>query len=226
MAISTDEERMKKIITIIIFLSATVFAQKGQYGFTIEGGMNFPTGDFNNFYNPEFGGFGGLFYNFSDAGRVTATVGYNGWSLDLDALNQSAKENGNTGSYNIEAPISAIPILINVKYFLRSSSQITPYIMLEGGIYKITREIYGQYIDENNNSDKITPQTDNSTDGSINLGMGIEYPINEIMNFNFSARYHFILNKSVHNLGDYGYSAEYSTNNFFSLSAGLNIFFE
>jgi len=216
---------MKKTIFILIIFTASLFAQEGEYGFTINGGMNFPTSDFANYYNASFGGFGGVFYNFSETGRVSATIRYNSWSLDLDALNEDVKNNGNTGSYNIEAPISAIPILINVKFFLKTEMSFTPYLLLEGGVYKITREVYGKYINEDGASSSVTPRSDKTTDGSINLGLGIEYPINEIINLDISARYHYLLNEDVYNLGDYGYGSSYSTINFISIYAGLNIFF-
>lgn len=217
---------MKKTIIILLFLTATIFAQKGEYGFTINGGLSFPTGDFANYYNASFGGFGGVFYNFSETGRVTATIGYNAWSLDLDALNEDVKNNGNTGSYNIEAPIDVIPILVNVKFFLKTELPFNPYVLLEGGVYKITREVYGKYISEDGISNNVTNRSENKTDGSFNLGVGMEYPINEIINLDINARYHYLLSKDTYNLGDYGYAASYSAINFISISAGLNIFFE
>jgi hypothetical protein len=217
---------MKKILLIILLLATSLFAQKAQYGFTVSGGMSFPTDDFTNFYNASFGGFGGVFYNFSETGRVSATIGYNGWSVDLDALNENLANSGNTGKYNLEAPISAIPILIGVKFFFKTKMSFTPYVMAEGGIYKITREVYGQYINEDGSSIALTPQSEKSTDGALNIGFGIEYPINETMNFDINASYHYILNKDVYNLGDAGYASSYSTTNFISINAGLNIFFQ
>ena len=216
---------MKKTLLILILFTASLFAQKGEYGFTIKGGINFPTGDFANFYNASFGGFGGIFYNFSETGRVSATIGYNAWSLDLDALNEDVKNSGNTGRYNIEAPINAIPILINVKFFPKTEMNFKPYFLLEGGVYKITREVYGKYINEDGISNSVTNRSEKTTDGSLSLGLGIEYPINDVMNLDISSRYHYIFNEDVHNLGDEGYASSYSTNNFISVSAGLNIFF-
>jgi len=217
---------MKNTIFILILFTTSLFAQEGEYGFTIKGGMNFPVGDFDNYYNASFGGFGGVFYNFSETGRVSATIGYNAWSLDLDALNEDVKNNGNTGSYNIEAPVSAIPILINVKFFLKTETSFSPYLLFEGGVYKITREVYGKYINEDGTSNSITPRSDKTTNGSINLGLGIDYPLNEIINLDISARYHYLLNEDVYNLGDVGGSvSSYSTINFISVYAGLNIFF-
>ena len=98
--------------------------------------------------------------------------------------------------------------------------------MLEGGAYKITREVYGKYINDEGVSSSVTPRSDKTTNGSINLGLGLEYPINEIINLDISARYHYLLNEDVYNLGDYGYGSSYSTINFISISAGLNIFFQ
>ena len=102
----------------------------------------------------------------------------------------------------------------------------TPYLLLEGGVYNITREVYGKYSNDNGNTGSVTPRSDKATNGSINLGLGLEYPINEIINVDIGARYHYVLNEDVYNFGDYGYGSSYSTINFISLSAGLNIFFK
>ncbi|MCF6268526.1 MAG: porin family protein [Melioribacteraceae bacterium] len=217
---------MKKTILILLLSAAALSAQEGEYGFTINGSLNFPGGDFDDYYNASFGGSGGIFYNFSETGRVSATIGYNAWSLDLDALNEDVKKSENPGSYNIEAPINAIPFLINVKFFLKTETSVTPYLLLEGGVYNITREVYGKYINEDGVSNKVTPRSDKTFDGSLNLGLGIEYPINELINLDINARYHYLLNKDTYNLGDAGYGYSYSTINFISISAGLNIFFK
>ncbi len=217
---------MKRLLLIIVLISTSIIAQKGQYGFTVNGGMNFPTGDFATFYNTSFGGFGGIFYNFSETGRVSAIIGYNSWSVDLDALNEDLTNSGNKGKYNLEAPISAIPILIGIKFFLKTKMTFSPYAMAEGGIYKITREVYGQYISEDGSATPLTPQSDKTNDGAFNIGFGIEYPINETMHFDINAKYHYILNKDVYNLGYAGYASSYSTISFISINAGLNIFFQ
>ncbi len=217
---------MKKIFFTLLLLSSFLLAQKGEYGFTVKGGMNFPTGDFANYYNASFGGFGGIFYNFSETARVSAIIGYNTWALDLDAFNEDVKKNGNKGDYNIEAPINAIPMLINVKFFPKTEMSFKPYFLLEGGIYKITRDAYGKYINESGVSNNITKRSDKTTDGCITLGLGIEYPINEVMNFDISSRYHYIFNEDIHNLGTEGYATSYSTSHFISVYAGLNIFFK
>ena len=217
---------MKKILFIIVLLSTSLIAQKGQYGFAVSGGMNIPTGDFANFYNTAFGGFGGIFYNFSETGRVSAIIGYNSWAVDLDAVNENLTNSGNKGKYNLEAPVSAIPILIGIKFFLKTKMTFTPYIMAEGGIYKITREVYGQYINGDGAATPLTPQSDRTNDGAFNVGFGIEYPINETINFDINAKYHYILNKDTYNLGDAGYASSYSAISFISINAGLNIFFQ
>lgn len=216
---------MKKSLLFLLLFTSYLFAQKGDYGLTIKGGLNFPIGDFNNYYNASLGGFGGAFYNFSETGRVSFTIGYNSWPIDLDALNEDLKNSGNTGRYNIEAPINAIPILINVKFFLKTELSFTPYFQLEGGVYNITREVYGKYINLEGVAQSITSRNENTTDGSISLGFGAEYPINEIINFDISTRYHLILYKYLHSIAGGGYETNSNTNNFISLSAGLNIFF-
>jgi len=217
---------MKKYFLIICFLglSSLIYGQ-ADYGFTIKGGANFPVGDFSKYYSTGFGGFGGLFYNVNKTTRVSFIIGYNSWSVDLDALNEELKNSGNTGRYDVEAPVKTVPILINVKFFWRNNEKFHPYVVLEGGVYKISRELYGRYIPADGESLRLTPQSEDVTDGSLNFGVGFEYPINEVITLDVSSRYHLVLNQDVHNFGDAGYGTSYSTNNFISVFAGINVFF-
>ena len=218
---------MKKYFLIICFLGFSIF-NYGQYdyGFTLKGGANFPVGDFSKYYNAGLGAFGGIFYNINNTTRIAFSIGYNSWAVDLDALNEDLKNSGNTGQYDVEAPIKTVPILINVKFFWRNNKKFHPYAVLEGGVYKISRELYGRYISADGASLRLTPQSENTTDGSLNFGFGFEYPINEIITFDVSSRYHLVLNQNVHNFGDAGYGTSYSTNNFISVFAGINVFFQ
>ena len=182
---------MRKHLLIICFLgySSFIFGQS-DYGFTLKGGANFPVGDFSKYYNAGLGAFGGIFYNINNTTRIAFSIGYNSWAVDLDALNEDLKNSGNTGQYDVEAPIKTVPILINVKFFWRNNKEFHPYVVLEGGVYKISRELYGRYISADGESLRITPQSEDVTDGSLNLGIGFEYPINEIITFDISSRYH------------------------------------
>jgi len=219
---------VKKHFLIIYLLSLSVlhYGQQPDYGFTLKGGVNFPVGDFSKYYNAGLGGFGGLFYNINPTTRVSASIGYNSWTVDLDALNEELTNSGNTGKYDVEAPIKTVPILINVKFFWRNNEKLHPYALLEGGIYKITREVYGRYIYDTGESIKITAQSENVTNGSFNVGVGFEYLINEVITVDVSSRYHLVLNQDVYNFGDAGYGTSYSTNNFISVFAGINVFFQ
>ena len=104
---------MKKYILVFCFVTfSNLMYGQADYGFTLKGGVNFPAGDFAKFYNSGFGGFGGVFYNLRPSTRFSFTVGYNSWSLDLDALNEELKNSGNTGRYDVEAPVKTVPIFI------------------------------------------------------------------------------------------------------------------
>jgi len=213
------------IIFCLMIFTGSIYGQ-ADYGFTLKGGVNFPVGDFVKYYNAGFGGFGGLFYNINSTTRISFTIGYNSWALDLDALNKDLNDSGNPGRYDIEAPISTIPILINVKFFWRKNKKFHPYVVLEGGVYKTSKEVYGRFIPQDGKSLQVTPRDVSTTDGSFNFGVGFEYPLNEVLTLDVSSRYHLVLNQDVYNLGDIGYGTTYSTNNFISIFAGINVFFQ
>ncbi|VAX18515.1 hypothetical protein MNBD_IGNAVI01-2194 [hydrothermal vent metagenome] len=213
------------IIFCLMIFTGSVYGQ-ADYGFTLKGGVNFPVGDFVKYYNAGLGGFGGLFYNINSTTRISLTIGYNSWALDLDALNKDLNNSGNPGKYDIEAPISTIPILINVKFFWRKNKKFHPYAVLEGGVYKTSKQVYGKFIPQDGESLQVTPRDVSTTDGSFNFGVGFEYPLNETLTLDVSSRYHLVLNQDVYNLGDAGYGTTYSTNNFISIFAGINVFFQ
>lgn len=218
---------MKKQFILIYFLifSSLLYGQS-DLGFTVKGGLNFPVGDFTTYYNAGLGGFGGLFYNINKTTRISFSVGYNSWSLDLDALNQELKNSGNTGKYDVEAPVKAVSILLNVKFFWRENENFHPYLVLEAGIYNTTREVFGRYIYDTGESLTVNPSTTTSSDGSFIFGGGFEYPVNEVIALDVSAKYHLLLSQDVYNFGDAGYGTSYSTINFISVFAGINVFFQ
>lgn len=217
---------MNKQITLILFFLSNLIYGQADFGFTIKGGINFPISDFSNHYNAGIGGLGGVLYNINNTTRLEFTIGYNNWTLDLEALNQSVENSGSSTIYDIEAPIKAVPILLNVKYFFTKIKTIHPYVILEGGIYKITREVYGKFFDENGNQFTYKPSTEKYNDGCLNFGAGVEYPVNEIVSLDFTFRYHLILNETVYNYGEYGYASSFSANKFISTYVGLLVFFE
>jgi len=216
---------MKKYLSavLILLIVSSVHAQK-DFGFTLKAGANFPTGDFSTYYNAGFGGLGGVFYNISENTRVTFTIGYNSWALNVDAFNKAMNENGYTGTFDVTAPIEAIPFLLNVKFFWGGVSKFHPYALLEGGIYKYSRQMTGRYID-GEEIQKINSAKENMTNGSFSLGLGFEYPINEIIMFDIFTKYNIVINEEVYNLGDSNYQTSYSSSNFISIFVGVNIFF-
>lgn len=218
---------MKKLVFILsmLFFTSSIFGQSN-FGFTLKGGLNIPMSDFDTYYNAGFGVYGALFYDLNKTTRLAFNAGYNSWALDLDALNEALNNSGNPGRYDAEAPIMTVPILLAVKFFWRDNENFQPYIVLEGGVYNITREFYGRYIDENGVALPATNQTETSTDGAFNFGVGFEYPINEVIALDVSAKYHMLLSEDVYNFGDAGYETSYSTINFISVFAGINVFFQ
>lgn len=218
---------MKKVFVIIYLMIFSGFASgQSNYGFTLKGGLNLPMGDFATYYDAGFGVYGGLFYDLNKTTRLAFNVGYNNWALDLDALNEALNNSGNPGSYDAEGPINTVPILLAVKFFWRDNENFQPYVVLEGGVYNITREFYGRYIDENGVPLPSTSKTESSTDGAFNFGVGFEYPINEVIALDVSAKFHLLLAQDVYNFGDAGYGTSYSTINFISIFAGINVFFQ
>ena len=81
----------------------------------------------------------------------------------------------------------------------------------------------GRYID-GEETQKINTTKDTGTNGSFNLGLGFEYPINEIIMFEIITMYHIVINEEVYNFGDSVYQTSYSASNFMSVFAGVNIF--
>ena len=110
---------MKTFLTII-FIIVITFSSNAQskFGVGLSGGVNFPTGDFDEFYNAGYGGDLHFLYHLGNEAIFTLAVGYNRWNLDVDALNKLVAESGFFYHFDLDSDFSIIPVLLGVRWYL------------------------------------------------------------------------------------------------------------
>ena len=193
---------MKKInyyaFIVVIFLAVSINAQ---FGISAKGGAYIPIGEFTTNYNSGYGGEFTLIYRTNPNFELGITSGYSSYGADEDVLNeriyQEYKEiidNINLdGTIDAEAPLSTIPLTLNIKY-LFGNKKFKPYFFFEGGIFFYEIKTTAKLDVVNGKSYDITEtnQEDNST--MLGIGGGLQFRIARNLFFDVSAKWSIMNN--------------------------------
>lgn len=209
---------MRKIVVVLLLsVTSVMFAQdKSKLSTTLNAGLAFPSGDFGNVYNTGFGGELSIAYNLEWNSQLYASLGYSHWSINNDNLNNNSTA---PGIYDVKAPVTALPVLLGVRWFWQQEN-FAPYLLIEGGIYNYSLEVSGTYTN-NGTVTIIRPKDETYRESSFNIGLGGIWQLNDDVDLDIKARYHFVSSSKKYNLGDGAYDAEFNTSKFISLMAGI-----
>ena len=183
---------------IVTFLAVSLQAQ---FGISAKGGAYIPVGEFTTNYNSGYGGEFTLIYRTNPNFELGITSGYSSYGADEDVLNeriyQEYKEiidNINVdGTIDAEAPLSTIPLTLNIKY-LFGNKKFKPYFFFEGGIFFYEIKTTAKLDVVNGKSYDITEtnQEDNST--MLGIGGGLQFRITRNLFFDVSAKWSIMNN--------------------------------
>lgn len=208
-------------ITLIVVFSFTLFAQEEEpFGVTLNAGFAFPLGDYGKIYNAGLSTEFVFSYDLEWNTNFYAVLGYTRWTLDNEAFN---KNYSGSGKFDIKAPISAMPVLVGIRWFWEHE-KYAPYVLIEGGIYNYSREVSGTYL-ENGIVSPIRPKDDTFRETTFNFGIGGIWRLNEDIDLDVKARYHLVSDSNTYNYGDTGYDYRVSTSKFISVLAGVQFKF-
>jgi hypothetical protein len=196
---------------------------KSKFGVSINGGLGFPLGDFNEVYKMGFGFNTSIFYALEETTELGAVIGYFSWSFDNSKFNNAFKDAGLEGNFNVAAPIHVLPLLIQVKFKL-PREDFNPYILIEGGIYYTSVQLSGTFTSPDTTITFDEPTIKNSEAG-MSFGLGTEIPSSENLEFDIRLTYHLVPTVNIYNFGSIGYQKDVSTNKFISVVAGVNYLF-
>lgn len=218
------------ILFLIITLTLLVNAQS-DFAFGINGNVNFPNGEFTEYFGTGYGGDAHFLYLFGNSSIFSLSVGYNRFDLDEGAFNAKADELGLNVNFDVESSFSTIPILLGVKwYFLKQKNQ-SPYIMIEGGFYNYNFAFKGtaNIIDPGGNNIPIEiPEIDEKgTETMLRISAGYIYFIQKHWFIDASVNYIVLTDAFAVDVPTDPEEAQEITGaaqtlNYFSVSAGIN----
>jgi len=225
---------MKKIFLLFLFVGVTTFSygQRKQKGVDIKVGYNTPAFNFDDLYESGLGFSVSLLYPFYDNLQFTLSSGYSKWKFDSMAFNLKYS-NEYYLYFNIEAPLTFIPLTFGIKYY-STNSKVRPYFSAQVGFYYYSQVTSGSYIwtspvaDSNGEPAVIPEIKESGFRPMLNIGAGVTTPINKNLDLDFQVAMHGLYN-AQHVSGSNntsGVDGESSTIYFISISGGINYYFE
>lgn len=212
---------MKKVFTVLflLWLSSLNYGQENTWGITAYGGLAIPTQDFGKYYDNGYTFAAGAIYDFKYSTRVAITIGYTAWDLNKDEFNKSLEQD--SIRFDGTAPVKAIPLLLQIKWF-GTQERLKLYGLVEAGFYFTKSEFNGDVFIADTLAGRISGKK-SSTNTGINLGIGLTYDLSEKLEIDVSGKYHIVSVKSTYNFSGITQSGSINSDQYWSVSAGINI---
>lgn len=182
---------MKKLLMFIILSFSLISTCFAQFGVGATGYTSIPSGEFSDFYNAGFGGSGRITYFLHNDKQVYFNVGYHQWKFDNSKFNKWFKNNGGVGEFDLDAPVTAIPLLIGLKYIVADFSNLKTYIDVSAGYYLIKAETSGEYKNNGQSLD-VGDESENFEELALGIGAGIMIPLAKKLNADIGVKVDFI----------------------------------
>jgi opacity protein-like surface antigen len=214
---------MKKIFLVLLVAAFSVssFAQENVWGVTAYGGSAIPTAGFADFYKNGYTFSGGAIYSYKFNTRISVTLGYSRWELDEASFNNALQTDSMNISFNGEAPVRAIPLQLQIKWY-GTNEGIKPYALIEGGFYFIKSEFKGEVFQADTLAGSISG-SNTSTNTGITLGLGLSYDLFKNVELDVAGRYHIVAINNSYNFVPVNISSNINSDQYWSLTAGVNI---
>jgi opacity protein-like surface antigen len=220
---------MKKTSLLIILLVSvftSISLSQNKFGINISGGYTMLLGDFKEYYNNSFMGTGSAFMDLKSM-QISLASGYTVWNSDKEAQQKLWEEQGGEGTLDLEAPATAIPLMLNIKYYLGKMKKVKPYILLAGGVNFITVEYTGQLLNDDLPGGVLDiDQSDSFSETTLALGIGAAFPVSKKASIDLNIKYNIMNDSEV--IGSPGaeeQSLDARTLSFISLMVGVDYTF-
>jgi hypothetical protein len=221
---------MKKLF-VFLFILAIVPVTFGQivpkFGLGISAGVVFPQSDMSNVYKTGYGGNLTVILPIPGPFEFSASVGYYGFKFNNDYLNDLYRTQFNTqGNFNIEAPMSMIPITANARYYF-TPALVRPYGEVNLGISLASIKVT---IPDPIPGDPFRTLTSEASETKqyIGIGAGIVVGIGVVANLDVNLRYvllghDFGTEKTITSGGSTTIESSKSKGSYFGASVGVRV---
>ncbi len=220
---------MKRTIYILfLILSVSIInGQDNRTGIDFKVGYNSPAFNFDDFYEGGLGISFGALYPFYENLQFSLNTGYTKWTFDNTAYNLK-NSNDNYADFNLEAPITLIPLTLGIKYYA-TSSKVRPYVSAEFGFYYYTQTATGNYTWVPTGETFSIPELkDSGFRTMLNIGAGVVAPLNEAWDFDLQIKMNGLFNaQSVSGSNNSGsVEGTSSTLYYISIMGGINYYYD
>jgi len=220
---------MKKAVYILfVILSVTITnGQDNRTGIDFKVGYNSPAFNFDDFYEGGLGMSFGMLYPFYENLQFSLNTGYTKWTFDNQAFNLK-NSNDNYSDFNIDAPITLIPLTLGIKYYA-TNSKVRPYFSAEFGFFYFKQKATGTYTwVQSGETFKIPELEDSGFRTMLNIGAGVAVPLDKDWDLDFQIKMNGLFNaQSVSGSNNSGsVEGTSSTLYYISIAGGINYYFE
>ncbi|MBA4320304.1 MAG: hypothetical protein C0412_18055 [Flavobacterium sp.] len=167
---------MKRFFTGLILIACIISNTNAQISISAYGAASIPSGDFSNYYKTAFGFRGNIFYSSSYNTSFFLHSGYNVWQFNNDKFNDWFHESDGVGNFNLEIPITAIPVLVGIRYSRDVDTNSKIFLEAAAGMYLITTNASGTFTDNTGTYD-LGNEKKNYTEFTLHFGGGTTYTL-------------------------------------------------
>jgi hypothetical protein len=218
-----------KIILLLLLFIATLNAQNNKTAIDIKVGYNSNVFNFDDLYEGGVSLNIGVLYTFYPNLQFSLNSGYGKWTFDDSAFNLK-NTNEFYSNFNIDAPLTIIPLTLGVKYYA-SNSKVKPYFSAEFGFFYYTQEASGTYTytdKQGNVTNAILPElSDSGFRTMLSAGAGVVAPVADNWDLDFQVKMNALFNAQA--IGGNNNSGEVegasSTMYFITIAGGINYYF-
>ena len=222
---------MKKIIVLSFMIASVILGQSNKTAIDVKVGYNSDVFHFDDLYDGGISLNVGVLYPFYENLQFSLNTGYSSWTFDNRAFNLK-NTNEFYSNFNINAPLSIIPLTLGIKYYA-SSTKVKPYFSAEFGFFYYTKKASGTYtytpkLGVSGETYSLPQLSDSGFRTMLNAGAGVVAPITENWDLDFQIKMNALFNAQA--VGSNNNSGEVdgtsSTMYFLTLAVGINYYYE
>jgi hypothetical protein len=222
---------IKKIFLLSILFASAILGQKNLTAIDVKVGYNSSVFNFDDLYEGGVALNVGVLYPFYENLQFSLNTGYGKWSFDNRAFNLK-NTNEFYSNFNIDAPLTIIPITLGIKYYA-TNSKVKPYFSAEFGFFYYSQEASGTYTytpkqGANSETYSLPELSDSGFRTMLNAGAGIVAPISNNLDLDFQVKMNALFNAQA--VGGSNNSGEVegtsSTMYFLTIAVGVNYYYE
>ncbi len=187
---------MKKLLTAVIIILGLASKVNAQLSVSAYGALSIPNGSFSDYYNSAFGVRGNVLYSTGGSFQFILHSGYNVWKFNNEKFNDWFHKESGVGNFNLEIPITAVPLLLGTRYSRDYSGNTKLFLEVAGGVYFITTEASGKFTDNTGTYD-LGNDKKNYTEFTVHLGAGLSIALSNRVSLEPGVYFDFITNSEA-----------------------------